>query len=208
MKAKRIIAALLGTVVCLSALTACGGNSQNDQSSQSGQSAMTEESKTPESSTEESTENQEEKTEQKNADSTSMHKLYIKDAGKNDKIVATFFNSTSGASEDVTMEKQSGSADDSVFTCEADTEKYNMVRLSYGDMTSMEVAFNKFVSGWYLWEDELLPYVVGTEPKYEPAYEAKTFTFDDYDKNVYIWTPQDYDKKSEDKYSVIYMLDG
>lgn len=208
MKAKRIIAALLGTVVCLSALTACGGNSQNDQSSQSGQSAMTEESKTPESSTEESTENQEEKTEQKNADSTSMHKLYIKDAGKNDKIVATFFNSTSGASEDVTMEKQSGSADDSVFTCEADTEKYNMVRLSYGDMTSMEVAFNKFVSGWYLWEDELLPYVVGTEPKYEPAYETKTFTFDDYDKNVYIWTPQDYDKKSEDKYSVIYMLDG
>lgn len=216
MKAKRIMAALLGTVVCLSALTACGG--QNDQGTQNSQGSTqsvqsdseNQSEKTDESNAEKSNEESKEQSEQQSSTDTSSstHTLVVRDAGKNEKIVATFFNTTTDASEDVTMNKTDESSDYFVYSCDSDVTKYNMVRLTYGDMTSMDVAFNKFVSGWYLWNDELLPYVAGKEPKYEPKYETKTFKFDGYDKNVYIWTPEDYDAKADTKYSVIYMLDG
>ena len=106
------------------------------------------------------------------------------------------------------MEKSSGDEKNIIFTCEADVNLYNMVHLTYGKTTSMNVAFNSFVSGWNLDNDELLPYAVGTEPSYDPKFEPKVFKFDGRDKNVYIWTPDDYDKNSDDKYSVIYMFDG
>ena len=106
------------------------------------------------------------------------------------------------------MEKSSGDEKNIIFTCEADVNLYNMVHLTYGKTTSMNVAFNSFVSGWNLDNDELLPYAVGTEPSYDPKFETKVFKFDGRDKNVYIWTPDDYDKNSDDKYSVIYMFDG
>lgn len=83
-----------------------------------------------------------------------------------------------------------------------------MVHLTYGDETTMDVAFNAFVSGWYLQDGELLPYVEGEVPSYEPVYETKVFPFNGYDKKVYIWTPPDYDAASDEKYTAIYMLDG
>ncbi len=55
------------------------------------------------------------------------------------------------------MEKSSGDEKNIIFTCEADVNLYNMVHLTYGKTTSMNVAFNSFVSGWNLDNDELLP---------------------------------------------------
>ena len=107
------------------------------------------------------------------------------------------------------MEQTGGNNEkNSVFSCEADANAYNMVRVKYGETESMDVAFNSFVSGWNLENDELLPYTVGTEPSYDPKFETKVFKFDGREKNIYIWTPDDYDKNSDKKYSVIYMFDG
>ena len=61
--------------------------------------------------------------------------------------------------------------------------------------------------------DSALPPKVGTNitcdlPVYDPQFETKTFQFDGREKKVYIWTPEDYEGKSSEKYSVIYMFDG
>ena len=184
MKTKRIIAGALSTVLCLSLLTECGESTQNSGTSTA-------------SVTEKST-----------VSAKTTHTLYIMDSGKSAEMTATFWNSTSGKSEDVKMEKTEEKDDSFIYSCEGDVNQYNMVHLTYGGQPTMDVAFNDFTSGWYLKDDELLPYVAGKEPKYDPKFEVKVFQFDGYDKNVYIWTPDDYDKDSADKYSVIYMMDG
>jgi hypothetical protein len=106
------------------------------------------------------------------------------------------------------MQKSALDNEHSLFTCKADVNLYNLVHLTYGETTSMDVAFNSFISGWNLNNDELLPYVVGTEPVYDPKFDTQVFQFDGRDKNVYIWKPADYDEKAAEKYSVIYMFDG
>ena len=184
MKTKRIIAGALSTVLCLSLLTECGESTQNSGTSTASV------------------------TEQSTVSAKTTHTLYIMDSGKSAEMTATFWNSTSGKSEDVKMEKTEEKDDSFIYSCEGDVNQYNMVHLTYGGQPTMDVAFNDFTSGWYLKDDELLPYVAGKEPKYDPKFEVKVFQFDGYDKNVYIWTPDDYDKDSADKYSVIYMMDG
>ena len=184
MKKKIIIAGLLCGAFCVSVMTACANNGGNTESSQN--------SETKPAQT---------KVEQ-------LHKLYIRAPKDLDGITATFLNTGNGNTADIEMKKSSEDDKSSVFCCEADVNLYNMVHLSYGQTVSMDVAFNSFISGWNLDNDELLPYVVGTEPVYDPQFETKVFQFDGRDKNVYIWTPEDYDESSGEKYSVIYMFDG
>ena len=189
MKTKNILAGVLSTALCMSFLTACGENGQNGgTSTQASNTSITEQS---------------------TADGKKTHTLYIRDEAKNAEMTATFWNSSNDKTEDVKMEKAEETDKYILYSCEGDTNTYNMVHLSYGEsQPTMDVAFNEMVSGWYLYQDELLPYAKGKEPNYSPKYETKEFEFDGYKKNVYIWTPDDYDKDSADKYSVIYMLDG
>ena len=190
MKTKRVFAGVLSTALCMSLLTACG-NAENGTSTAS----ITNET----SNTSTSVSEQNKKT----------HTLYIRDDSKNAEMTATFWNSSNDKTEDVKMEKAEETDKYILYSCEGDTDTYNMVHLSYGEsQPTMDVAFNEMVSGWYLYQDELLPYTKGKEPNYSPKYETKVFEFDGYKKNVYIWTPDNYDKDSSDKYSVIYMLDG
>lgn len=191
MKTKRVFAGVLSTALCMSLLTACG-NADN------GTSKTSESISTSNSATEQSTTG-EKKT----------YTLYIRDDAKSAEMTATFWNSSNDKTEDVKMEKAEETDKYILYSCEGDTNTYNMVHLSYGEsQPTMDVAFNEMVSGWYLYQDELLPYTKGKEPNYSPKYETKEFEFDGYKKNVHIWTPDDYDKDSADKYSVIYMLDG
>ena len=187
MKTKKILAGILCAGFCLSSMTACTGSVGSADGSQNTQDS-------------EATAAQA-KTEQ-------LHKLTVRAPKKITEITATFTNTSNGKTEDIEMKIDSEEENAVILTCEADVNKYNMVRLSYGTTTSMDVAFNTFVSGWNLDNDELLPYAVGTQPVYDPKFDTKVFQFDGRDKNVYIWTPEDYDEKSEDKYSVIYMFDG
>ena len=134
--------------------------------------------------------------------------LQIRAPKEIDAMTATFLNTANGKTEDIKMEKSSEDERSILYCCEADVNQYNMVHLTYGNTTGMDIAFNSFISGWNLKNDELLPYVVGTEPVYDPQFDTKVFQFDGRDKNVYIWKPADYDEKAAEKYSVIYMFDG
>ena len=194
---------ILSLGLCLPLLTACG----NENNSKKDSSARTSSQSVQESKTEES------KTDKK-ADAK-MQTLLIRDSLKNDSMTATFINSVSGATEDITM-KKSGETDDSfIYTCEADTNLYNMVHLNYGNkLKSKDVAFNSYVAGWYLKKDEnfsydpLLPYSEGMDLRYDPEFKTTKLRFENYDKTIYIWTPEDYDAKSAEKYSTIYTFDG
>ena len=206
MKTKRVFAGVLSTALCLSLLTACG-NAENGTSTASTSSDTNTTSEISTASEIKDTNTSE--TEQSTTGEKKTHTLYIRDDAKSAEMTATFWNSSSDKTEDIKMEKAEETDKYILYSCEGDTNTYNMVHLSYGEsQPTMDVAFNEMVSGWYLYQDELLPYTKGKEPNYSPKYETKTFKFDGYDKNVYIWTPDDYDKDSTDKYSVIYMMDG
>ncbi|MBQ1660206.1 MAG: hypothetical protein II059_10260, partial [Clostridia bacterium] len=208
MKAKRSIAFILAAVFSISLMTACG-NSQNNKSDKTSAAGSQTESSSAESKTED-TKQESSFTESKPEDTKTekMHTLYIRDSLKNDKITATFINSVSCKTVDVPMTK-TGEVDDSfIYTCQADTNLYNMVHLNYGNnIKSKDVSFNSFTAGWYLMEDSrfsydpLLPYAEGMDVKYDPEFETKTFRFDEKDRSVFIWTPDNYDAKSADKYS-------
>ena len=182
------------TALCLSLLTSCGESKPTETESQPAEQNSRIEQKTDDNK--ETNEND--------------YTIYVRDNGKSAKMTATLWNSSNDeAKKEVEMEKVGEDGGDFIYACTGDTSLYNMVHFDYGaPESSMDVAFNKFVSGWYLKDNELRPYVKDKEPNYQPKYETKTFQFDGYDKNVYIWTPDDYDKDSADKYSVIYMLDG
>ena len=205
MKTKTILAGLLTAAVCMTMLTACSGSgekSSTDNSSKAG--SQTEQSSKADTS-EQSKASEESKTEKAYPDT---HTLYIWDAGKLPEITAIFFNTQSGKTEEVKMNRTEEKDDHFIYTCDGDVTKYNMVSLSYGNTETDLVSFNNFVSGWYLYNDELMPCTAGKTPTYDPKYEVKTMKFNGEDKIVYIWTPADYDAKSDTKYSTIYMFDA
>ena len=178
MKIKYFLAGLLCVCLGTSMMTACA----NPQSAQSSEA-------------------QEVKTEK-------LHKLYIRAPKEFTELTVMFSCTGSGKTADVKMTKSGEDDTCAIFSCEADVNLYNLVRVKNGEKEGFDVAFNSFISGWNLRGERLLPYVVGTEPEYDAKFETKTFEFDGYGKKVYIWTPDDYDTKSEEKYSVIYTFDG
>ena len=137
-----------------------------------------------------------------------FYKLTVRAPKDCAEMTATFLNTVNGKTADIEMEKSEENDNSVIFCCEADVNSYNMVHVTSGQTTSMDVAFNSFISGLNLDGDELLPYVVGEEPSYDPQFDTKVFQFDGNDKKVYIWTPDNYDEKSDEKYSVIYLYDG
>lgn len=143
--------------------------------------------------------------EKKSGDS---HTLYFRDASKSKEAVATFFNSDTGESTEVKMER--GSEDDEAvtFTCEGNTSEYNMAYITYDSISTDKFAFNKCTSGWYNSDHGFLPYTYGREINYSDSYDDVTLTCNGYDKTVHIRTPDDYDPKSDEKYSTVYLLDG
>ena len=179
MKIKYFLAGLLCVCLGASMMTACA----NPQSAQSSEA-------------------QEVKTEK-------LHKLYIRAPKEFTELTVMFSCTGSGKTADVKMTKSGEDDTCAIFSCEADVNLYNLVRVKNGEKEGFDVAFNSFISGWNF-EDmkNPLPYVAGTKPSYDPKLETKEFKFDGRDKKVYIWTPEDYDEKSDDKYSVIYMFDG
>ena len=213
MKTKRLFAGILTAVLCLSFTAGCTnqGSSENKEKSQSSvgseQNSKTgEDSKAPDKA-EESSQSSETGTEEKVSDE--LHTFFIRDAGKDSKMTATFYNSASGKTEDVEMTKSEEENDHVTFTCKGDPKLYNMVHITYGDnIVSKDMAFNRFTAGWYLDKKKLLPYAEGMDLKYDPEFDTHKFSFDGIDKSVYVWTPKDYDKNSAEKYSTIYMFDG
>ena len=146
------------------------------------------------------------KKEEKKDDSS--HTLYFKDSSKSKEAAATFFNSKSGKKKTVKMKKVSEDKNSRTFSCKGDTSAYNMAFVTCGKKQTKNFAFNKCVSGWHQKKDKLIPFVYGKEIDYNPTSKEVSFPFKDDNRLVHIWTPDDYDAKSEKKYSTIYILDG
>lgn len=143
-----------------------------------------------------------------NKKSANLHTMYFRDKSRSKEAVATFFNSASKKSEDITMKKIEDNNEASVFSCEGDTSAYNMVYITYDGISTEKFAFNKCVSGWNNSGDGLMPYAYGEKINYTYKYKDVTLKCNGYDKTVHIWTPGNYDKNSKDNYAVIYALDG
>lgn len=130
-------------------------------------------------------------------------KLLIKTDGEIDEMTAVFLNSQTGEKFENACEKLDGG----IFQSYADPEKFDRVEFSYDGKTTEQAAFNSFVSGWNLSVYGVWPFTEGVES--EPVdYALAELQYGNEKKNVYIWTPADYDKNSAEKYSVIYMTDG
>ena len=145
MKTGRFISGILAAVLCLSFTAGCSnGTSQSKEESKSSTKA---EESSKSSSEEKSSEEQ--SSEEKESDG--MHTLFIRDAGKNSKMTATFLNTASVKTEDVEMIKSEEGEDHVTFTCKGDPKLYNMVHITYGDdIVSSNLSFNRFTAGWYL----------------------------------------------------------
>lgn len=139
------------------------------------------------------------------------HTLYYKDSSKSSKAVATFFNSSTKESEEVEMEKISEDDGSCTFSCEGNCSRFNMAYVTCGDAPITRFSkftFNPCVSGWYKTENDLLPYAEGEEIDYAPVFDDITLSGFGFDKLIHIWTPEDYDASSRQKYSSVYVLDG
>lgn len=140
--------------------------------------------------------------------STPDHTIYFRTEIKADKVTANFFNTVNGDKEDVEM-KNTGSDDNGyVYSCMGDTAKYNKVTFTYDDSQTKDVAFNEFVNGWYNSSYGLVPYTEGEKLIDKAEFTTETLKYKDSDKEIYVWTPENYDADSAEKYSTIYLYDG
>ena len=135
-------------------------------------------------------------------------KIYWRMDYKTDNVTATFINSTTGEKKEAGLEVVDETDEYRTYACWGDADKYNKVCFTYNEKSTKEVAFNKLVSGWHNSSHYgIVPYTEGGDDS-ESVYETKKFNCMGYEKEVYVWTPKDYDANSKDKYSVIYLLDG
>ena len=181
MKIKAICLILTALVTVLS-LVACGkaGGSKNDTESDT-----------------------------KNANPTYIdggHTLYVRDENSGEHMTATFKKAGSDEVYEVDMEQVGSGEGYTEFSCSADAAAYDRVVLS-GDNSGAELAFNEYVDGWTLNQYHYMPYCHDSKSA-EPQYERQQFDYDGRIKDVLIWTPEDYDASSKDKYAVIYMTDA
>lgn len=214
MRTKCILAGLLSTVMCLSVAAGCGNDDSksNEKSSAAQPNVQTEESKSDESKAEESktdaSKAEESKAEESKPQDEHSYTLTIRDADKHSEMTAVFFNTQTGKTEEVKMTKSSEDDTCCIFTCEGDPTAYNMFHLKFDDKETRDFTFNRFIEAWYQSERELLPCKKDSDYIETPEYKTVQFKFNGADKNVHIWTPENYDANSDVKYSVIYMLDG
>nr|WP_316623961.1 alpha/beta hydrolase-fold protein [uncultured Ruminococcus sp.] len=136
--------------------------------------------------------------------SKNEHTIYIRDEYKHDGVTATFFNSNGGDKKEVKAKPAESTEKYTEFTCAADPTLYDRVILTTDDKDTVELAFNEHTHGWVLNSQRVWPNDSGCDP---PKTDRHTFEYENRTKNVFIWTPDDYDPKGE-KCAVIYMPDG
>lgn len=198
---KKLLSMVLAAWIIMALLASCGTEKADDADTSGEASASEQATVQPaEPPTEEPTEAAPEY--------EAIHTLYFRDSGKSAAATATFFNSDSGASADVVMQRIGEDADAVTFSCVGDCTLYNMVYFTCGERRTDQVAFNPCTSGWYKTEDDLLPFAYGSEIDYLAPYDYVQLTGYGYHKNIYIWKPKDYDPTSDEQYAVVYMLDG
>ena len=136
------------------------------------------------------------------------HLFAVRDKATREKVTATFKNSDSGETLEVVLKKDNSldDGDTAVFVGSADPALYDRVIIDADGTQTEELAYNDYVTDWDLTPGHFYPGVNAAD--YKPQYERKSFDYEKRTKDVLIWTPEDYDASSAEKYSVIYMTDG
>ena len=130
--------------------------------------------------------------------------ITVRDEMLADEIKVTLKNSENSNSETVTPELKDEEGDEyKDYSLNVDTEKYDRMIITSDGSDSIELVVNEFVNGF-----DISSYGIKPLGLSRPDYEIKSFKYSKTEKDVYIWTPDDYDKNSKEKYSVIYMTDG
>ena len=131
----------------------------------------------------------------------------VADKATRENVTATFKSTETGDTLEVKLTRKDLSDDSFAFyTGHADTALYDRVIISSDTIETEELAYNDYCTAWDLTSGRAYP---GTDPEAaEPKYERKSFDYEKRTKDVLIWTPEDYDANSDEKYSVIYMTDG
>ena len=154
-----------------------------------------------------------------------LHTLYFKDIKKREEVTAVFCDHETKATEEVRMTAVGEAEDGYTYSCKGDASAYDTVSFRYDGFTTADVAFNRCVSGWYNSDHGFLPYAEGADDPYasrlensiviedtfdydNEMYDDVTLSFNGYDKVIHIWTPDDYDPSSEERYATVYLLDG
>ena len=183
---KKIISVILAAAMSATLFTACGAEQTPLKTESSSASPDTARAK----------------------DHGDFHVLYFRDGSKSKKASATFLNSLTGKSEEVEIVRCGEDASAYTFSCEGNVRDYNVVYFTYDGKKTKAVAFNRCVSGWQKTSDGFTPYTQGAETDYLPSFEKITLDCNGYEKDIYVWTPEDYDAASDEKYATIYVLDG
>lgn len=126
------------------------------------------------------------------------------DQSSRKEVTASFKNTDSGETLDVKLKKKDSSDNTAQFTGNADPATFDRVTVNADGTETIELAYNDYVKAWDLSSGRPYP---GTEAM-EPQYDRIAFDYEDRKKDVLIWTPEDDNASSDDKYSVIYMTDG
>lgn len=223
---KKVLCAIISAVMVLSMFASCKKDTTPDNSTNTVSVSSNVESNKAETkdtaqtgSVQEDKADSEEKADSKKNDDSETdkkveeedphaHTLYFRDGTKSDKAVATFFNIASGETKDVEMKKIKEEDDAYTFSCVGDTTIYNMAYVTYGENKTIKFAFNRCTSGWCRDGEDLFPYLEGQEVDYTAEFEDLTLTDYGLEKKIHIWTPDDYDPNSSEKYATIYILDG
>lgn len=140
-----------------------------------------------------------------NENTADGHTIYVRDDFGSETITAIFSSTNSKDTEKITMTLLSEGDEYNTYSVAADTTKFDRVVFDADDDRTSELAFNEYVSGWHLSTGGVVPFT-HNENETEPDYEIVTMPYSKTEKNIYIWTPDDYDES--EKYSVIYMTDG
>ena len=133
--------------------------------------------------------------------------LYIRADKGLDDVTATFSSVAGDQTQTLDMKAAQEEEKTSVYVCYADPETFDRVTVTIGGRDSEQLAFNNYTSGWELSPGREVPFTYGKKNE-APKTDRKEFPYQDRNKGVLIWTPEDYDAKSAEKYSVIYMTDG
>lgn len=132
--------------------------------------------------------------------------LYIR-ADKDSELTATFSSVSGREPHRAEMIKKDDEDDSAIYVCYADPAVYDRVTVTVNGADGVQLAFNKYVSGWDVTAGRYTPFTYGQDSE-SPRTERVEFPYQERTKGVLIWTPKDYDPKSDEKYSVIYMTDG
>lgn len=139
------------------------------------------------------------------------HPLYVR-AGKDCKEITASFSDTNVKTDALSVldmnKVEDEDGDTAIYCCYADTSAWNRVKITVDGTDSHELAFNEYTEGWDISRGQDIPFVYGAGSYQDPKFDRKEFPYQDRKKDVLIWTPEDYDANSDEKYSVIYMTDG